>query len=273
MSQLGLRIAKFAVNKSGICSKKASIKYATEAGRCLVDESVKLGRNLTTQEIEDVFVRTLPKKLRPKVLKTRESAVEALKQGGLKSAEEFMANPEIMGVAITAGKKKASIFADLGAADNFAEITGFDSRIIANSTVAHELQHAIQRNNTIGGILKRRIFEPIGKKLIKNYDEINKKSNELSLNFQTGLQNLVILPRGKERNDAIRGVIDTFVDNSKQNKGLINAIFNLENPAYRTGALVEHHGMKKIYDGFSDQGLQSLPSTFYNIAQRMLNKG
>lgn len=273
MSQLGLRIAKFAVNKLGICSKKASIKYATEAGRCLVDESVKLGRNLTNKEIEDVFVRTLPEKIRPKILNTKESAIEALKQGGLINAEEFMANPEIMGVAITAGKKKASIFADLGAADKFAEVTGFDSRIIANSIVAHELQHAIQRNNTIGGILKRRIFEPIGKKLIKNYDELTKKNNNLFLKFQLELQNLAILPRGKERNDAIRGVLDTFVDNSKQNKKLFNALFNLENPAYRTGALVEHHGMKKIYDGASDQGMQSLPSTIYTIAQRILNKG
>ena len=79
---LGLAITNL-TSKVGILSRKASIRLATETGEKVLQRKGELGRNLNSEEIEQVFAEVLPKRCRPKIITTEEEVRECLKREGL----------------------------------------------------------------------------------------------------------------------------------------------------------------------------------------------
>ena len=120
---------------------------ATETGEKLVDASAKLGRDLTAKEIQSVFETTLPKKLRPKLLGSRQEIEEMFKGIGYSSerAHATAYSPNMMGGCIPAGSGKNPIFIDKGVFDYLTN----------NANIAHELEHALERNNSFSGIFAK----------------------------------------------------------------------------------------------------------------------
>lgn len=254
VSAVGRLVTSFTA-KFGICSQEAAVRLATETGQKLIDKSANLGRNLTVSEISDVFASILPKKLRPQILESREEVVKQLTKRGMKNkdAEEFMANPEIFGIALTTGRKKAPMFADRMALEN---LLGKENLVTGNSLIAHELEHAIEFNNRIGKILNRKIFEPINLMFKKDKAAYLKQINNDSVNFQTNIQMQAQLPK-EEQNAAIKSVIENLSEGSNKKQRMFKRILNLEIPAYTTGYNVEQYGARKFGSAMMFQGIVS----------------
>lgn len=239
------------ISKFGFCSQKAAIRLASETGRQMVDKSIKLGRNLTTTEIKEVFNQKLPKKLRPEIITDKAVFAKELMKSGLpqEGANDLVNNPQVLGAALTMGKKKASIFFNPDNAKNVFEQTNL---VNCNSLYAHELEHAIQRNNTLKGILKRYITEPTQKFFIKDLKSYLKKLNQDNINFQMNLQQIAALPTSEQTN-AIKTLLANSANGSKKKLKNFKHILNLEIPAYTAGAKVEHYGVRKNQFGYEFQ--------------------
>ena len=147
------RLATSVAAKFGVCTRKAAMRLATETGYKLVDESAKLGRGLTIEEIEKVFSQTLPKKLRPKLLGSREDVQRMFENIGYSKEVAHMQayNPNLGGGCVPAGSGKQPIFIERGNFDFQTE----------NSYIAHEVEHALERNNRLKAIYARKMCMPL----------------------------------------------------------------------------------------------------------------
>ncbi len=247
------RLATSVAAKFGLCTRKAAIRLASETGCKLVDESARLGRNLNNQEIEAVFKQTLPKKLRPKILGSKEETVKQMAKRGLsdESAQEFMSHDEIFGVALTHGAKKAPLFVDMS---NVEKIVGKNDFVFGNSSIAHELEHAIEYNNRLKKIVSRKIIGPIMMKFKKDPKAFLKQINNDNLKFQESIQRLIGQPDA-ERLTGIKSTVEQLSNGSKKKLKLFKTSLNLEIPAYTTGYNVELYGAKKLGSSRIFQGL------------------
>ena len=137
MSAIGFAITKL-TSQFGLLSRKASIRLATETGKKLVDKTNQVGRALNKSEIEDVFVETLPKRCRPKILTEKAEVKEQFRKLGMSDEMAEIQMENAAAGAIPNGMGKRSIYLPLQEME--AEIP---------SLSAHELEHALESNNTL----------------------------------------------------------------------------------------------------------------------------
>ena len=237
--------------KFGLCTRKAAMRIATETGQKLVDESTRLGRNLNLQEIESVFKQCVPKKIRPKILVSQEEAAkDMLKRGASQETiDEFLGNPYLAGIAMTMGRKKASIFlnSDCNIIKLLSETTGMNPSAFHNSMIAHELEHALEYNGRFRKILERKIIDPIKLALKKDKTAYIKQINKDNLEFQMTLQERgaeSYFDNPKSLGDTIKSLVQELSNGSKRKIRLYKRVLNLETPAYITGNNVEKYGIK-----------------------------
>ena len=169
LSSLGITITKL-TSKFGILSRKACVRIATEAGTKAVDKSKELGRMLNKKEIEQIFVETVPKKCRPKLLTSNQEAIDVFRRTGHTEDEikEFMSLP--FGAAVLEnGKRKWPIWIPF---EKFRTELPKQMEMLMSSTIGHELEHALEKNNRVIEILRRKttgIKETVCKFFDKNY--------------------------------------------------------------------------------------------------------
>ena len=286
------KLATSVAAKFGLCTRKAAIRLATETGYKLVDESTRLGRNLTASEIEDVFAATLPKKLRPKILGSRNEIEKMLKDIGYspERAHATAHNPLMIGGCIPAGSGKQPIFVEMKKLDHLTN----------DSLLAHELEHALERNNRFKGIFARRIGYPLcsiktllNKNYIDNLVRLNGRvenlqeyglqiknktfltetNKALSCNSTTdGIIELNGLTKEQyfaRLRSAIRNVANGETKGSHNNKTfkLIKGTLDMEIPAYTVGGRVQEYAYK-LTEG--QIGAQTGTSIVYKDALKLV---
>lgn len=251
MTAIG-KLVTCVTTKFGLCSRKAAMRIATETGEKLVDESTRLGRSLNLQEIESVFNQCIPKKIRPKILTSKEEfAKEALKRGVLQeTAEQIYNNPYMVGAATTIGRKKAAIFLnfDNNIINQASEITGIAPTVFQNSMIAHELEHALEYNGRFKKILERKILNPLKLALKKDKKAFMKQINEDNLKFQSTLQTRAgetYFNNPKSFGDTIKSLVQELANGSKEKIRLYKRIIDVETPAYIAGNNVEKYALKE----------------------------
>ncbi len=273
MSSFG-KLITTATSRFGILSRKAAIRLATETGKALVDEGVRLGRKLTVDEMASVMTTKLPKRCRPKLLHTREEIAQQLANAGygdIQKARQAANNPNMMGGCVGNGSKKTTIFVQ----SHPAIPAQYEY-----SKFAHELEHALETNNRLNGIWMRKTT-PLRKLFLKfrmgtkNFQELQELGQTSSVKFQVELQSTykTLLGQGnpvlsgtptsdnlmqlngktKERYFAgIRQILNHYangkVKGSQNNKLLsfLNKVIDREIPAYTVdGKVLEYaQGLK-----------------------------
>ena len=227
------------ISKFGLCSRKAAIRLATETGQKLVDKSVKLGRDLTTKEVETVF-ETLPKRLRPKIITSAEQGAKewsSRTKMTLKESEELIDNAS--GCVFMAGRKKSPMLI------NPVEIPLFNiSSVDKCALYAHELEHALEYNCRPIKILERKILEPL-KLLIKNKAEYYRDINKLGINFQLSLLS--------NKSKSYKQIVKEFAQNDKKKIKILKMFMDVELPAHTTGNNIEKYANKL---GLTTEGIR-----------------
>ena len=144
---LGLAITSL-TSKAGILSRKASMRLAAETGKKMVDRTKELGRGLNKAEVEEVFAQTLPEKCRPQIITTKEEIYPFMRNMGVTDEQiaQQISNPAMGAACIPNGAKKQPIYVPLGKFPTDIE----------NSLTAHELEHALERNNRVKNIFLRK---------------------------------------------------------------------------------------------------------------------
>jgi len=192
---LGIAITNL-TSKAGILSRKASIRLATEVGEKVLQRKGELGRNLNAEEIEQVFAEVLPKKCRPKIITTEAEVRECLKRDGL---NEEQINAQISGckknymaaAIVFNGIRKYPIYMPTEGEAWIPSALKPYLDAMAPATVAHETEHALEKNCRIFDIFKRQtsgIKKFFGKLFDKNYME-NLSNREVAIhNFEGEMQ-------------------------------------------------------------------------------------
>ena len=222
------KLATSVATKFGLCTRKAAMRLASETGFKLVDESTRLGRNLTPQEIEGVFKQTLPKHLRPKVLFSPKEAAKCMAKNGVdaRMAEQSILQGYDRGMlacCVPNGTLKQPILMR----PEYQEY----------SLYAHELEHALERNNRLKSIFARKIL-PLRLRFLKDKNkilEIQKKTFDFQEQVQMAYNPNLSLEKQQE---VINDVVQKFIGGSRRTKKLCKGISNIEIPAYTTGGKV-----------------------------------
>jgi len=198
-STIGLAITAL-TSKVGILSRKASIRLATETGEKVLARKGELGRNLNVEEIEQVFAEVLPKKCRPKIITTEAEVRECLKRDGL---NEEQINAQISGciknhmaaAMVFNGTRKCPIFIPREGESWLPDALKSYLETMAPATVAHETEHALEKNCRVFDVFKRKtsgIRRFFGKLFDKNYIE-NLSNREVAVhNFEADIQQSLI---------------------------------------------------------------------------------
>ena len=156
------RMITSVTSRFGVISRKASMRLATETGKKLVDRSQQLGRSLKAEEIQEVFAETLPKRCRPQILGTKQEVISLMERNGAskEAATEFANSPYVGAACLSNGVKKSPIY--------IPQSLEQAQQGLSNSLIAHELEHALERNNRIKGIFGRKFFMPLFKKKLQS---------------------------------------------------------------------------------------------------------
>ena len=233
------------ISKFGLCSRKAAVRLATETGQALVDKSVKLGRDLTTKEVESVFKQTLPKKLRPKIITSAEEGTKEWANRSkmtLKESEELVSNAA--GCVFMAGSKKSPMLI------NSVDIPLFNpSSIDKCALYAHELEHALEYNCRPIKILKRKILDPL-KFLIKDKGKYHRDINTLGMNFQLSLLS--------NKSKSCKQIVSEFTQKDKSKIKILKKFMDIEIPAHTTGNNIEKYANSL---GLTTEGFKYNPIT------------
>ena len=215
-------------SKFGLCSRKAAIRLATETGQVLVDKSAKLGRDLTTSEVESIFKQTLPKRLRPKIITSAEQGAREWSNRTkmtIQESEGLIDNAA--GCVFMAGRKKSPMLI------NPKEIPFFNPSTVDKCALyAHELEHALEYNCRPLWIIKRKFLEPL-KLLTKDKAKYHRDINNLGLNFQLSL------PQNNSNN--YEQIIKELTHGNKTKIKTLKQFMDIEIPAYTTGNNVEKY--------------------------------
>ena len=153
VTQLGIAITNL-TSKVGILSRKACKRLSIETGKKLVDRSREVGRLLNKEEVESVFTQTLPKKCRPKIITTKNEVADILRRQGLSEIQIFeqINIPGLGAATIMNERKKCPIWIPFENIESSENIQPF-----ANSLIAHELEHALEKNHRVFDIFRRKI--------------------------------------------------------------------------------------------------------------------
>ncbi|MBP3924420.1 hypothetical protein J6E39_04180 [bacterium] len=150
----------------------------------MVDKSRELGRKLTAEEINQIFAETLPKKCRPKVITTKEEIIPFYERMGYTHEQAHAAayQPNVGGMCVPNGSGKNPIYVPVKSYPSISSVA---------ETTAHELEHALERNNRLKGIVMRHLLTPY--LVLKSFTNKNfmQKVNRLELSenkVQIGLQ-------------------------------------------------------------------------------------
>ena len=270
-SAFGIAITNL-TSRFGIVSRKAAMRIATETGYKLVDKSREVGRFVNKEEVEQIF-GTLPKRLRPKVITNNEYA-NILRNNGISELEieKELANQSVGAACVFNGTKKTSIWLPY---DRIQTSSPQEMQTtITNSKIAHELEHALETNNRILWIFRRKISkikEFFGKLFDKNYiEKMNDIENDIH-RFERRIYNGIPVKRvdgkqllkcpptvedidkfGKENysyglidklREAMRRYAHPEHQGSEQSKRFNEMIkfLNLEKPAYQVAGNVDRY--------------------------------
>jgi len=285
MSAIGFAITKI-TSRFGLLSRKASMRLATETGKKLVDKTNQVGRTLNKSEIEDVFVETLPKRCRPKILTEKAEIKEQFRKLGMTDEMAEIQMENAAAGAVPNGMGKRSIYLPLQEMEE--EIP---------SLTAHEVEHVLESNNTLKGKLSRRVLGllVLPKLLLdKNFaikmTNLRQKAGDLEGVLQTRLfsdsEKLYASAPTKEGlaealstdakglsdkiRQAIREVINpTNSTTSKSEYSVSKQILDIEIPAYKVGGEVERYAMKM---GKNETSPSQAVSMVYEEARKILNE-
>ena len=152
-SAFGLAITNL-TSKFGILSRKACIRIATETGKKVADKSKEVGRMVNKEEIEQIFAQTVPKRCRPKLLTTNEEAIDVFRRTGHTEEEinGYMHLPFAAAVLENGTRRYPMWIPFERLKTEIPELQMFMS-----STVGHELEHALEKNNRIVDIFRRKL--------------------------------------------------------------------------------------------------------------------
>ena len=284
-SSFGIAITNL-TSKFGLLSRKACIRLATETGEKVLARKGELGRNPNKEEIEQIFAEILPKACRPKVITEDSEVMECLKRTGFNEqqiTEQLKACDEaVMAAAIVGnGTGRMKLWMPFGRLEKFEGPLRDYIDTTQPAFIAHEMEHALEKNCRIKDIFKRKIskiYIKINKFFDKNYlEKVNQRqigvhnfegemqeclSPIATLNEQTGLFQLKCKPTVKDISDYFKqteGVslafklrylmrkkyasgINTNSETRKRLK-LMKYWMDMEHPAYEVTGKIE----RKIY--------------------------
>ncbi|MBP3846200.1 hypothetical protein J6I39_00455 [bacterium] len=285
MSVLGIGITKV-TSKFGLISRKASVRLATETGKKLVDKTNQVGRALNKTEIEDVFVQTLPKRCRPKILTEKEQVKEYFRKLGMTDEMAEIQMEYAAAGAVPNGMGKRSIYLPLQEMEG--EIP---------SLSAHELEHALEFNNTLKGKFGRRVLGLLVLPRLlfdKNFAVKMTKLREIATELECKLQSAafsdaekllesaptkenlakILSADVKGGPDKIRQAIREIISpinsaTSKSEYAVSKRVLDMEIPAYKVGGEVERYakGMGK-----NETSPSEVISMVYEEARKILNE-
>lgn len=280
-------------SKFGVISRKASMRLATETGCKMVDKGRELGRKLTSEEINEIFAQTLPKKCRPKVITTQEEIIPFYERTGYthEQARASAYQSNVGGMCVPNGSGKSPIY---------IPINSYPSINSVAETTAHELEHTLERNNRLKGIVMRHLLTPyLALKSFTNKNFMQKINRfELSENkVQTELQyanktlddvrvepviNCPPTSEGlakvnglstKRYKAQIRSIIRNMLNGKSEGsenifrmKGLKD-VFDMEIPAYTVSGRVQNYAMN-LGENQMSKGLGT--AIVYKDAQKIL---
>lgn len=277
-SSFGIAITNL-TSKVGILSRKASIRLATETGEKVLQRKGELGRNLNSEEIEQVFAEVLPKRCRPKIITTEEEVRECLKREGLNDKQineqlQGCKNNYMAAATVFNGTNKYPIFMPEEGQSWIPDVLKPYLELMAPANIAHETEHALEKNCRFIDTIKRKtsnIKKFFGKLFDKNYIE-NLNNREISVhhfegqmqkslhpikevNPKTGITKLSCEPTVESMSEKIGGI--GLVENlrqimrknyasgvnqgSEQNKrfNLMSYWMDMEHPAYKVTGKIE----------------------------------
>ena len=153
-SAFGLAITNL-TSKFGVLSRKACVRIATETGKKVVDKSKEVGRMVNKEEIEQIFAQTVPKKCRPPLLTTNQEAIDVFKRTGHTEEEinQYMQMP-IAAAVLENGTRQWPMWIPF---ERFQTQLPKEMEVFMSSTVGHELEHALEKNNRIRDIFRRKL--------------------------------------------------------------------------------------------------------------------
>ncbi|MCQ2739660.1 MAG: hypothetical protein MJ237_05470 [bacterium] len=136
-----------------ILSRKAAVRLATNTGKALADKTKSLGRLANKEEIESVFAQTLPRRCTPQIITTDNEVINILKKTGIPEQEiTQILQSDFIAAVIDNGSKKQPIFMPFGKKNAFCYDIATES-----TALAHEVEHALENNNMISGIIRRKL--------------------------------------------------------------------------------------------------------------------
>ena len=282
MSAISFAITKI-TSKFGLLSRKASMRLATETGKKLVDKTNQVGRGLNKSEIENVFEETLPKRCRPKILTEKEEVKEYFRKLGMTDEMAEIQLENAAAGAVPNGMGKRPIYLPLQEMD---EGTIF-------SLTAHELEHALESNNSLKGKLGRRVLGLLilpkllfDKNFATKMTSLRQKACDLETVLQTttfqdaeklfasaptkeGLANALstdVKGLPDKIRQAIREVISpTNSATSKSDYAISKQILDIEIPAYKVGGEVERYAMEISNETSPSQAISMVYEEARNI--------
>lgn len=226
VTSFGIALTKL-TSKAGILSRKAAVRLSTETGKRLVDKSREVGRLLNKEEVELIFEQMLPKKCRPQIITTKEEVANIFRQQGLPETkiQELINNPYVGAATVTNGKNKCPIWIPFENIENTPALQPY-----ANPLIAHELEHALEKNNRMIDIIRRKtsgIRKYFAQKFDKNFME-KAANREIAIH---DYENMIQFKVGSTldantrlmRCDATVEGMDTFMK-SKRGRGLIDCL-------------------------------------------------
>ena len=153
-SSFGIAITNL-TSKFGILSRKACVRIATETGKKVADKSKEVGRMVNKEEIEQIFAETVPKRCRPKILTTNQEAIDVFRRTGHTEEEinKYMQMPFAAAV-IENGTHSWPMWIPF---ERFKTQLPKEMELFMSSTVGHELEHALEKNNRFSDIFRRKL--------------------------------------------------------------------------------------------------------------------
>ena len=244
MSAIGFAITKI-TSRFGLLSRKASERLAAETGIKLCNKTNQLGRSINKTEIEEVVASTIPKRCRPKIM-TKTADLEAMfKNQDMPLASEV--------AKYYADNAKAMCFPNgKGKMDIFIQLESFSKNNIPSS-LAHEMEHALEFGSTLKDKFMRKVFIPLYTKVIeKKYHYIPdaQKLAEKQVDLESAIHYIAEQPleslNKKDYKELLREVIRTVVDPSSSQTSVLHYDWlrlklGQEIPAYRAGGVVERY--------------------------------
>lgn len=191
-SLIGIAVTNL-TSKFGILSRKACIRIATETGKKVADKTKEIGRMVNKEEIEQILVETVPKKCKPKIITTNQEAIDVFRRTGHTEEEinKYMQMPFAAAV-LENGTHSWPMWLPF---ERFKTQLPKEMELFMSSTVGHELEHALEKNNRFCDIFRRKL-SGIKESACKFFDKDYKNrvtEREMGIhNFESYLQQELI---------------------------------------------------------------------------------